>query len=243
MDDNIDMESPSGGSTSNEASNPGIAVQARTILGGVRWSAGASRWVVGIASVGLTAVVVVVALTDGVRQAGERNVAGSGNLTAPCAQVGDNSVCLHALQGELDRVSGLAPGDDDALRAELRKDPLAGQPPSGDGPFPFVVVDTAALGGLYARTSNVLEAARVGTAANRSIVWADCLAVTDFSPPGVTGETAMGPKWLHVRWRHLPVSNERGHSEPDQEQRAWMYRGATEPIRHNGVIPDCDQGA
>lgn len=198
---------------------------------------------------GLTAVGTAVGIIFGIGSCGPDPIpprpgqsieqAGTGNsANQNCAEVGDNSTCtVEQAKENLDEVKAMA-SDDTELRARLRGQPGASTSPNGIGPWPFVVVDTGDLG-LYARTTNLAQAVRVGTAANWSTVWADCIAETGFTPPDVTGETAVGPKWLQVRWKHLSDSGARGHSEPTETQRAWMYRGATEPLQHNGDIPRC----
>jgi hypothetical protein len=161
----------------------------------------------------------------------------SGNGNVNC---GDGATCdvdIEQVQNVV-RQAVDAAGDDTELREELRADPGAGEPPSGKGPYPFLVVDTGDLG-LYARTGNEVQAARVGNTANHALVWADCATRSDFTPGDVSGETDVGPLWVEVRWKHLDGGQSRGLSEPDESQRAWMYRGALEPVGHNGDLPEC----
>jgi hypothetical protein len=131
-----------------------------------------------------------------------------------------------------------AGGDDTALKNQLRSAPGAKNPPTGEGPYPFVVVDTGELG-LFARTSNVVNGVRVGNTGNQELVWANCLEQSDFTPSDVSGENNVGPLWVQVRWKHLANGQTRGLSEPNETQTAWMYRGALEPVGHNGDIPHC----
>jgi hypothetical protein len=148
------------------------------------------------------------------------------------------AVCNVQISQLLQEAVAKSGGDDSELKKQLRAAPGATQPPNGPAPYPFVAVDTAELG-LFARTTNVVKASRVGNTGNRSVVWAICMAVTDFTPPDVTGDNNMGPKWMQVHWKHLEGGINRGLSEPNEPQTAWMYRGALEPVGHNGDIPAC----
>lgn len=173
------------------------------------------------------------------------SVSGTGNSvnqnSGACGQVSDNSTCIVQLEQSVDQASEAASTDAE-FKAELAKDATADPSALGSGPWPFVVVDTFIQGqdwGLFARTSNQVHAEKLGTAANRSMIWADCIAESDFTPADVTGDNNVGPQWLRVRWTPASSPTARSVSEPTETQRAWMYRGATVPLKHNGNIPTC----
>ncbi|MGI5504610.1 hypothetical protein [Lentzea sp. CA-135723] len=153
-----------------------------------------------------------------------------------CGVVTQNSSCV--VQA-VEAAEKIAASDEVAFKAELAK--RSQKAPGVDGPWPFVVVDTIIDDrnwGLYARTTNRALAERQGTAANHSVIWADCVATSDYTPTDVTGDNNVGPKWLRVRW--APVDpTQRSVSEPSEERRSWMYRGAAVPLEHNGEIPEC----
>lgn len=191
-----------------------------------------------LTAIGTTAAVVALAVScnappppdPGIRQEGTGNT----NILNNC----DNSSCVIQIQDFITQADKAA--DDE----KSFKDALAARStsaPTGSGPWPFVVVDTVIDGknyGLYARTTNGVQAERQGTAANHSIIWADCVATSDYTPIDVTGDNNVGPKWLRVRWNPAGPMD-RSVSEPNATKSAWMYRGATVPVEHNGEIPTC----
>lgn len=156
-----------------------------------------------------------------------------------CGVVSGQSTCTVQQAVQDVEKAEKATSDEASFKAELAK--KSQDSPSSDGPWPFVVVDTVIDGknwGLYARTTNQRLAERQGTAANHSVIWADCVATSDYTPTDVTGDNNVGPQWLRVRW--APVDPlQRSVSEPNEEHRSWMYRGATVPLEHNGKIPEC----
>lgn len=201
-----------------------------------------SRPAVLIPSVAVTAAIAVGigTLVDfgGVSQSITASGTGNSISVGPCGQVIYGS-CEVELKEDVSRLSEAAPTDDD-LKAELAKEATAEPATIGPGPWPFMVVDTFEDGidyGLYARTTNRLVGERLGTAANRTLVWVDCAAISDFTPK-VDSVTDVGPQWLQVRWKPTEP-NLRGVSEPSGTQRAWMYRGGLVPVKHNGNIPPC----
>jgi hypothetical protein len=192
-----------------------------------------------VGAVGAVATVigVVVACIPSTPAPGSVNVPGDDNTvnvpSGNCVQV-TGSCTVQILQDALNESSG----NDTELKKRLRAAPGASQSPTGSGPWPFVVVDTADLG-LFARTTNTVNGTRVGNTANHSLVWANCISESDFTPADVSGENNVGPEWVQVRWKPLASGIERGLSEPTETQTAWMYRGALEPVGHNGNIPSC----
>ena len=158
------------------------------------------------------------------------------DFTAACARPADDPSCAEQAYTAL-RLAEAAATDDAQLRTVLRSHPRTTAEPRGRGPWPFVVVDTDEAG-LYARTTGTLDAQRVGIAPNHRIVWADCVAMSGFTPPGVGGTTDAGPTWLKARWRHQD-SQAQAESRPGEEQTAWMYRGYLEPLQHNGSLTPC----
>jgi hypothetical protein len=172
------------------------------------------------------------------------SASGTGNSinqsSGGCGQVSNNSTCVVQLQQAV-KAAGDSAMDDAALKVRLTKEAKEQPVDFGSGPWPFVVVDTFNDGkdlGLFARTSNRINSDCIGTASNRTTIWADCVAVSDFMPPGVDAIDDVGPKWLLVRWKPVPPQA-RSISEPSESQRAWMYLGDTVPLRHDGNIPSC----
>ncbi|MFD9732832.1 hypothetical protein [Umezawaea sp. NPDC059074] len=197
-----------------------------------------------LTAIGTTVAVITLAVScspspppdPGVHQSGTGNVVIQGN--SGCGQVTDNGSCVVQLQ-ELVSQADKAGDDEKSFKEALAARSTTA--PTGSGPWPFVVVDTVIDGknyGLYARTTNRVQAERQGTAANHNIIWADCEATSDYTPTDVTGDNNVGPRWLRVRWN--PVGPmDRSVSEPTATKYAWMYRGAAVPLEHNGEIPAC----
>ncbi|HEX6361000.1 hypothetical protein [Actinophytocola sp.] len=155
-----------------------------------------------------------------------------------CTEGSTCPVNVTQVQQIVQDAESVAGSNDTEMRKQLRAAPDATKPPTGSGPYPFLVVDTGDLG-LFARTSNVVNGVRVGNSGNHELVWADCMEQSDFTPSDVSGETNVGPLWVQVRWKHLDGGQVRGLSEPNETQTAWMYRGDLEPVGHNGDIPTC----
>jgi hypothetical protein len=155
-----------------------------------------------------------------------------------CTNCGDIDINITHVQEIVQEAAAAAGGDDAELKNQLRGAPGATEPAEDPGPYPFIVVDTGEFG-LLARTTNELNGVRVGNAGNRSLVWVNCIEQSDFTPSDVTGENNVGPQWVQVRWKHRDSGQTRGLSEPNETQTAWMYRGALEPVGHNGDIPRC----
>ncbi|SEC98119.1 hypothetical protein SAMN04489727_5854 [Amycolatopsis tolypomycina] len=190
------------------------------------------RWGVIVAIIGVAVTVVGVVAGCQPREPGTRI---DGDNNGPIVN-GDNNVVN--IQAATERAAEVAGTDDTKFKEELKKLPGAGERPASSAPWPYAVVDTG-TDGLLARDGNVAKASPVGHAANRALIWVDCIATSDFTPPMVTGENNVGPKWAKVRWRHLAQPTDRGISDPKQPQTAWMYLGALAPIGHNGQIPAC----
>jgi hypothetical protein len=201
-----------------------------------------NRWALAVAAVALAASVVIgleSIASDG--EGGQRaGATGTGNTInqnqvtdSVCGLVGDNSSCVVQLERSVESLSEMAATDDE-LKAALARQATGS--PSGDGPWPFIVVDTGTQG-LFARTTNEVRADRVGVAANRSIVWADCVATSGFTPAQPRHD--FGPKWLRVRWKSNQPTQAFLQSDPSDPKRAWMYLGYTMPYKHDGQIPPC----
>lgn len=182
-------------------------------------------------------VTVITSSGDGGQNA---DISGSGNnvnqnsgtqnqASGTCGQIGTGNSCVVQLQ----TLAKETPTDDQ-FKTELAKRSTAA--PSPDGPWAFVVIDTGDLG-LFARSGNVARADRIGYAINRELVWADCVATIDFTPPEPINN--VGPRWLKVRWKTDQPNGNHQLSDPGDTKRAWMYRGLTVPFGHNGAIPSC----
>lgn len=146
-----------------------------------------------------------------------------------CGQIGTGNTCVVQLQ----ELAKDTPTDDD-FKAEIAKRSTSAPVPPG--PWAFVVIDTGELG-LFARSANVAQANRLGYALNREVVWADCVATSDFLPPSPGND--VGPRWLKVRWKNDQPGGGHLLSDPGDSKQAWMYRGLTVPFGHNGDIPPC----
>ncbi|MBM7774921.1 hypothetical protein JOD54_005125 [Actinokineospora baliensis] len=203
-----------------------------------------SRWMIGVAvfAAVCTAIGLIIAFypdhqAQGVAQGDSAvNSGGTGNNPSQCGVVGAHASCQILQQAKAQ--GDTATTDDTAIRAQLRARPEATHPPTTPGPWPYAVLDTGALG-LFARTTATAEATRVGNAGNLDIIWADCLATTDFTPQGLREHLDVGPQWIKARWKHLDQGTTRGLSEPTQPTTAYFYLGYLEPLGHNGDIPAC----
>ncbi|GAA2996746.1 hypothetical protein [Actinokineospora diospyrosa] len=203
-----------------------------------------NRWMIAVAVFAAlcTAVGLIIATPDppaeGVAQGDSGvNSGGTGNSPSQCGVVGAGASC-QILEQARSHPEQAADADDTGVRAELRARPEANRPPAEPGPWAYAVVDTGALG-LFARTTPTIEAARVGNAGNLDIVWADCVATSDFTPQALKETNNVGPKWVKAHWRHLDAGITRGLSERDQPTTAYFYLGFLEPLGHNGDIPAC----
>ncbi|MDT0349526.1 hypothetical protein [Pseudonocardia charpentierae] len=150
-----------------------------------------------------------------------------------CGHVEANAHCTVQIQDAVGRLSTSTPNDGQ-FKAELAKQSTTA--PSGDGPWPFVVVDTGPEG-LFARSSADVAANRLGYTTNRSIVWADCVQKSAFTPPNPIND--VGPVWLRVHWKNDAPSKAALMSDPGDAEAAYMYRGLVVPYGHNGAIPAC----
>lgn len=175
----------------------------------------------------------VVGTGNNANQGGTQNAnqgsSGSGN----CGHVEANANCTVQIQDALARLSASTP-DDGKFKAELAKQSTAA--PSGSGPWPFVVVDTGTEG-LFARSSAEVTANRLGYTPNRSIVWADCVRTSTFTPPDPIND--VGPRWLRVHWKTDAPNQDALMSDPGDSKVAFMYQGLAVPYGHNGAIPAC----
>ena len=205
-----------------------------------------NRWSLGVAVVALVVSVIFGAAScmapespggtnnPTVSVSGTENTVTQNQVSGTCAQVSDGANCVVTLTQAVTKASQSSATDAE-FKSELAKSATAA--PTAPGPWPFVVVDTGDLG-LFARSSNEVNAEYLGTALNRAIIWADCVATSNFAPADVSGEDAVGPLWLKVRWAAVePMQN--SVSEPTEEATAWMYRGLAVPLKHNGQIPAC----
>lgn len=194
-----------------------------------------------IAGVVVTAAAIVIPLVTSDHSSGQSaQVTGNGNSvnqnSGSCDQTSNGSTCIGQLQQFIQQAAPSPEStDDQGFKAQLAQHD--NHPPSGQGPWAFVVVDTGTEG-LVARDSNEQIGDKVGYAPDRSLVWADCVTQTDYMPQGVTGDNNVGPKWVLVHWAHV-APRQVGTSEPNQTQHAWMYRGGLYPVGTNGNLPNC----
>jgi hypothetical protein len=199
-----------------------------------------TRWSLGVAVIALVVSVFFGATSctapespggssnPGVSVSGTENTVTQNQVSGTCAQVADGSNCVVTLTQAVTKASQSSATDAE-FKSELTKS--ATPAPADPGPWPFVVVDTGDLG-LFARSGNEVNAERLGTALNRTIIWADCVATSSFAPADATGDNAVGPLWLKVRWAAVgPMQN--SVSEPTEQATAWMYRGLAVPLQHN----------
>ncbi|MBC6447571.1 hypothetical protein [Actinokineospora xionganensis] len=186
-----------------------------------------------VAVIATAATVIGLAGRDPAPAVGGSQSAGSGNGCANVVGTCNNFQQLRDAAGQ----AGATAATDDDLRGRLRSRSDSKATPSGDGPWAFVVVDTATEG-LFARRDPRGAVDLVGTVPNRQTVWADC-QVADGVVPAVDVANDVGGRWLRVRWRHLDAPSVRGMSEPTETQVAWMYRGFLEPLGQNGDLRSC----
>lgn len=145
-----------------------------------------------------------------------------------CSLDGDHSQ-LSCDENILDPVTA----NEKDVRAEVAR--FADEPPRGDGPWQFVVLDTGI--GLKVRSTNRIEAEQLGGLQEQHYAWVDCYAVSDFDADPTTGR---GPIWYRVRWGQQEPSLDFFESDPGAGTRAWAYAGYLQPWGHNGDIPECD---
>jgi len=160
------------------------------------------------------------------------------DFATTCARPAANSDCPAQASTAL-RLAEVVSTDDTTLRVRLLRQTSANTKPLGDGPWPFVVMDTD-VAGLYARSTNSADSSRVGIAANRSIVWGDCVAVSDFEPGGLDPLNVADSTWLRVHWKHQLLAEGQGFSDPTEAETAWMYLGYLAPLQQNGKVVDCN---
>jgi len=234
------MSKPAGsGDSQKQGDDLSVAADKATILG-LNISRKALLWTVIGVAVAVIAVVVTVVTSSGGGGGQNANVSGTGNnvnqnsgtqnqASGTCGQIGNGNSCVVQLQD----LSKDTPTDGE-FKAKLEK--LSTAAPASPGPWAFVIIDTGNLG-LFARSANIAQANRVGYAMNRDLVWADCVASSDFTPPDPGND--VGPQWLKVRWKNDQPSSNHMLSDPGDTKQAWMYRGLTVPFGHNGDIPSC----
>lgn len=136
--------------------------------------------------------------------------------------------------GFLNFQSQVPPGTPDAdVRAAAAT--YATTPPPVGGPAPYRVVDTQELG-LKVRTTPDVDGVQIGSAANATTLWVDCVAITRFDPVVTDNVDA---RWLRVRWPTTTPGTAFHNSDPGSPQRGWVYAGLTVPAGHDGKISTC----
>lgn len=130
----------------------------------------------------------------------------------------------------------IAPDPDEVQEEQIqqRVQDFADVPPQGDGPWPFVVLDSDI--GLKVRSTNEVDAVQLGGLQERHTAWVDCQQTSSFDADPTTGA---GPLWYRVRWAHQEPSVEYHESDPGAVHTAWAYAGYLVPWGHNGDIPEC----
>jgi len=127
--------------------------------------------------------------------------------------------------------------DANAEQVRQRAKRFSNVKPVPPGPWPFSVVDVGDLG-LKIRSSGTKGGQQIGSAAENTAVWADCVLLTDFTPPA---ENMVGPRWIRIRWPNNVPTRAYFNSEPSNPFEGWAYAGNLVPAGHNGEIPSCDQ--
>ena len=107
--------------------------------------------------------------------------------------------------------------------------------PPGTGPWPYIVLGTADLG-LRVLSKGEADGIQIGSAANRSFLWAECIQETSYTPDSVVD---VGPRWLRVKWPNKDSTVVFLPSAPSDRFRGFVYSGYTQPYGHNGKIPKC----
>ena len=127
--------------------------------------------------------------------------------------------------------------DANAEQVRQRAKRFSNVKPVPPGPWPFSVIDVGDLG-LKIRSSGTKGGQQIGSAAENTAVWADCVLLTDFTPPA---ENMVGPRWIRIRWPNNVPTRAYFTSEPSNPFEGWAYAGNLVPAGHNGEIPSCDQ--
>jgi hypothetical protein len=148
-------------------------------------------------------------------------------------QNGNRNECSVVIQREISELEARAEDDRQFRKEALER--YSGTNPTGIGPWAFVVVDTADRG-LKARNSDLKAGAQIGTAANRSVIWAECANISPFDPEPALGT---GGRWLKIKWPNNKQTKEFFNSEPGQTLSAHVFSYYAVPVGHNGKIPEC----
>lgn len=117
------------------------------------------------------------------------------------------------------------------IEEKLRR-PENPQPP---GPWPFVVLFDQGQG-LFILSSPEREATRIGLASHASVVWVNCIALSDFDPdPSLN----YGGYWYRVHWPSTGPSKTFDVSTPSDPAQGWAYAYYLRPSGNNGNVPAC----
>ena len=196
----------------------------RLVLQGA-WKARSRRFKITVAGV---CVGMAVASAVGIRL-----VIGSGNVTAS----GTNTGC-----GVGSAVGGqISVRCDPPSIDEQRVSTVPTAPPTGDGPWPFYVVNTGDLG-LWVRQCNTETCGcrtpgceRLGLVRNGATVYGLCRHDSGFRP--VDTSTSV---WVEITWpNNMTNEHDAMMSHPDDRYRGWVNREYVVPAGHNGEIRLC----
>lgn len=112
----------------------------------------------------------------------------------------------------------------------LARLPGADQDPTGEGPWPFLVLGTNDQGVFY-RDGHTVDDHRLPgkpVARDSRPVYADCRVTGAWQADAAAPRTDALTTWLKVRY-----------PEPGDKGDHWVYGGYAFPFGHNGNIPEC----
>lgn len=149
----------------------------------------------------------------------------SGGINCTASGSGATAHCVEQLMAD-DTLT------DPQFRREMAN--LSTAAPAAQGPYEYVVVDTGKLG-LKVRTGPEATDEQFGSAANRSIIWAECQMRSAFdADPSMKA----GPVWLKIHWPST-TGTQWANSQPKDPVQGWVFAGYVIPAGHNGRVPAC----
>ncbi|MEU3838098.1 hypothetical protein [Streptomyces microflavus] len=174
-------------------------------------------------------------LKDGDKQNSDNTNIGSGNDVSGDDQCGVTIGGAGDGDSKLDCSGSSSPEPDRSFSNS--------SPPSGPGPWPYVVFNTRVEGedqGLYVRSCPVEKGCvRIGHVMGTSVLHAVC------SEKGTgyrAGYAEVPDTWLKIKWpteKEWQKGDPELQSEPDSLHEGWVFAHFASPRDHNGAIPGC----
>ena len=225
-------ETAEGGDTSNQTD-----LEQRSMIATIK-SVLINKWTLAVACAGVIVAIIfgVVSCNSAGGDSLEGNQSGTGN-TQNQNQGGTQNILsgvnIVEISGGIAQIEASSATDVE-LKQKLAQTAI--EDPAGPGPWPFVVVDTD-VDGLFVRSTNEIDADRIGFVKNRSVIWVDCQATSKYTPVDPIND--VGPKWFQIRWKNTAPSQQRFESDPSDQARGWVYGGLIAPYGQNGAVPSC----